>query len=70
MIDLAEMLIPWEKCFKVHVGAIDLRAIQLMDEKKYDFAPVFDHQPKSTLIRQAACVDPWEWLAKLSDLSG
>jgi hypothetical protein len=44
VIDLAEMLIPWEKCFKVHVGAIDLRAIKLMDEKKYDFAPVFDHQ--------------------------
>jgi hypothetical protein len=44
VIDLAEMLIPWEKCFKVHVGAIDQEAIGIMDEKKFDFAPVFDHQ--------------------------
>lgn len=40
-IDLRDLLIPWEKCFGVNPGPVDFKAVALMEDKDYDFAPVF-----------------------------
>ena len=41
-IDLRDLLIPWEKCFGVNPGPVDSKAVAVMEDKDYDFAPVFE----------------------------
>lgn len=42
MIDLGDLLIPWEKCFGVNPGPLDPKVIATMEEENYDFSPVFE----------------------------
>lgn len=40
-VDLRDLLIPWEKCLGVQSGPVDPRVVATMEQKGYDFAPVF-----------------------------
>lgn len=40
-VDLRNLLIPWDKCLGVQPGPIDPTVVATMEQKDYDFAPVF-----------------------------
>jgi len=40
-IHLKNLLIPWERCLGVEPGLVDPAVVAVMEQKDYDFAPVF-----------------------------
>jgi hypothetical protein len=49
-IDLKDLLIPWEKCHGVKLGLVDHKAVQVMEERDYEFAPVFQPVQSGTAV--------------------
>jgi hypothetical protein len=49
-IDLRDLLIPWDKCHGVKLGLVDHKAAQVMEERDYEFAPVFQPVQSGTAV--------------------
>src|SRR5262245_6443429 len=50
IVDLRELLIPWEKCFSMKLGPIDDESIEVMKSSRYDFAPVLYRQSPEVVL--------------------
>lgn len=50
VVDLRELLIPWERCFGAELGPVNADAIRVMKSNRYDYAPVFDRESSGAVL--------------------
>jgi hypothetical protein len=50
LVELKELVIPWEKCFCVNVGPVDRNVVRTMESYRYDFAPVIDQRSPNNVL--------------------